>query len=366
MKKILLLILTIFSIITNAQVGINTNSPQATLDIQSNILSGTNPEGVAIPRVNRLKAQSMANPPVSTLIFVDEVTTGTQTGKTIRVDAIGFYYFNGSIWVKMENPNNSTFNDTSIYVTDGTLTGDRTVTQGTNTLTFNGTAANAFSVDGTTFSVNAATNAVGIGTTAPSNTLHVAGSVRISDGTEGSNKVFVSNATGVGSWTPIENTKLIMALKPSAEETILNNTAPGNAVNLTKFQQIVNSIPGATFTPSTTTAMVNLPAGTYEISISLEMNATGTCPTTPTTPNGFLLNSYYVDFFETAGAVRLHSNSSSVCGTNSVHHVQLIQTVTITGANVNWPLHLGRGVGGNYSSFAKYTPASSILIKKIL
>ena len=365
MKK-LLPVFILLTVLTNAQVGINTSSPQATLDIDANTISGTNPEGLAVPRVNRLKAQSMANPPLSTLIFVDDITTGTQIGKAIRVDAIGFYYFNGSIWVKLENPNNSTYNDTSIYNTDGTLTGNRIVTQGGNTLSFNSTAANAFSVDGTTFSVNAATNAVGIGTTTPSNTLHVEGSVRISDGTEGVNKIFVSNASGVGSWIPLENTKLIMALKPTEAETILNNTAPGNATNLTKFQQIVNSIPGATYTPSATAATVNLPEGTYEISISLEMNATGTCPTTPTVPNGFLVNSYYVDFFETAGAVRLHSNSTSVCGSNSVHHVQLIQTVTITGANVNWPLHLGRGVGGNYSSFARYTQSSSILIKKIL
>ena len=41
---------------------------------------------------------------------------------------------------------------------------------------------------------------VGINTTAPSHRLHVVGSVRIVDGTQGTGKVFTSDANGVGSW----------------------------------------------------------------------------------------------------------------------------------------------------------------------
>jgi hypothetical protein len=62
---------------------------------------------------------------------------------------------------------------TNIYSTDGTLAGNRIVTQGANTLAFTGSAVNAFSVDGTTMSVDAANNRVGIGTAAPTNNLHV-------------------------------------------------------------------------------------------------------------------------------------------------------------------------------------------------
>ncbi|MCC3216368.1 hypothetical protein LIV57_13940 [Chryseobacterium sp. X308] len=63
----------------------------------------------------------------------------------------------------------------NIYTTDGTLTGNRTVTQGANTLTFTGTQTNAFSVDGNTLSVDAANNRIGVGTTTPTNKLVVAG-----------------------------------------------------------------------------------------------------------------------------------------------------------------------------------------------
>lgn len=64
----------------------------------------------------------------------------------------------------------------NLYTADGTLTGNRTVTQGANTLTFTGTQTNAFSVDGNTLSVDAANDRLGIGTTTPSNKLHVEGS----------------------------------------------------------------------------------------------------------------------------------------------------------------------------------------------
>jgi microcystin-dependent protein len=41
---------------------------------------------------------------------------------------------------------------------------------------------------------------IGIGTASPSETLHVAGSVRIADGTEGQGRVLTSDASGVASW----------------------------------------------------------------------------------------------------------------------------------------------------------------------
>lgn len=63
--------------------------------------------------------------------------------------------------------------NSTIYTSDGTLTGNRTVTQGANTLTFNSTAVNGFSVDGTTFSVDGANNRVGIGNIAPNLSLDV-------------------------------------------------------------------------------------------------------------------------------------------------------------------------------------------------
>lgn len=61
----------------------------------------------------------------------------------------------------------------------GSLTGATTIAQTGNLLSFTSTAVNGFSVDGSTFSVDAANDRVGIGTAAPSQKLTVDGAVQI-------------------------------------------------------------------------------------------------------------------------------------------------------------------------------------------
>ena len=81
-----------------------------------------------------------------------------------------------------------------IYNGSGSLSGATTVTQGANTLAFTSSASNGFSVDGSTFSVNAALDRVGIGTTSPVAKFNVAS-------TEATTGQFDNTATGVAnSW----------------------------------------------------------------------------------------------------------------------------------------------------------------------
>lgn len=164
----------------NAQVGINTPSPQATFDITAKNPKGTstNVDGLLVPRVDRERAQKMTGVPTSTLIYVDSISTGTKAGTAINIDSEGYYYFNGVVWTKLTPPqnNNTALN---IYNSDGTLTGNRTVTQGVHTLTFNTNQKNGFSVDGNTFSIDAANDRVGIGTTTPYAKLDVKGNMRL-------------------------------------------------------------------------------------------------------------------------------------------------------------------------------------------
>ncbi|WP_412850772.1 hypothetical protein ACL0VS_01120 [Chryseobacterium sp. PMSZPI] len=100
-----------------AQVGINTTTPQATLDIvaQNRVGTSTGVDGLLFPRVDRQRAQSMTSIPVSTMIYVNDVSTGAQTGPAANIDTTGYYYYNGTLWVKTEtittltNNNNGTF-----------------------------------------------------------------------------------------------------------------------------------------------------------------------------------------------------------------------------------------------------------------
>ena len=109
MKKVFIIALisvasSVFS--QTGKVGINTPTPSATLDIQPNaanaVTTATTAEGLLIPRVSRLRAANMGTTPaVSTLIYVNSVADGSAAGTTANVDAVGFYYFNGSVWVKL-------------------------------------------------------------------------------------------------------------------------------------------------------------------------------------------------------------------------------------------------------------------------
>ncbi|SHK76173.1 autotransporter outer membrane beta-barrel domain-containing protein [Chryseobacterium polytrichastri] len=180
MKKLTLSIVIALSAFcgkAEAQVGINTASPASSLDITAKNPTGTTSivEGVLMPRVDRQRAQSMTAIPTSTLLYVNNVATGTQTGTAVNIDAVGYYYFDGATWVKLYNPNSTPFGLGNIYTTDGTLSGNRIVTQGTNTITFTGTAVNAFSVAGSNFSVDGTNNRVGIGTATPLSKFHVNG-----------------------------------------------------------------------------------------------------------------------------------------------------------------------------------------------
>lgn len=174
-KKIIIISALISFSFACAQVGVNTSSPKATFDITAKNPTGilSTAEGLLIPRVDRQKAQSMAGVVTSTLIYVNNAGSGTQTGTAINIDAVGYYYFDGTVWTKI-NQGSSGMN-TNIYTVNGNLTSNRTVSQTGRTLAFTGTAANAFSVDGATLSINTTTHAIGIGTTTPTNKMVVKG-----------------------------------------------------------------------------------------------------------------------------------------------------------------------------------------------
>jgi hypothetical protein len=177
MRKIALSIVIAFSAFSMqmlAQVGINTAIPASTLEVVAKNPTGisTGVDGLLIPRVDRQRAQDMTSIPTSTLIYINSIATGTATGIAANIDAVGYYFYDGAIWTKMP---------VNLYNSNGTLTGNRTVTQGASTLAFNATATNAFSVDGTSFSVDAANHRIGIGTTAPENRFQVVSTAAITN-----------------------------------------------------------------------------------------------------------------------------------------------------------------------------------------
>ncbi|WP_449401338.1 hypothetical protein [Chryseobacterium wanjuense] len=140
MKKLLSAAFVVVAYTTGfSQVGINTQAPTSTLDIVAKNATGTsqNVDGLLLPRVDRQRAQSMTSVPASTLIYVNSVATGTQAGIAANIDTVGYYYFDGTVWIKL-NSGSTPQTMVNIYNSDGTLTGNRTVTQADKTLAFTG------------------------------------------------------------------------------------------------------------------------------------------------------------------------------------------------------------------------------------
>ncbi|HCM35408.1 MULTISPECIES: hypothetical protein [Chryseobacterium] len=143
MKKSLLPVaIILLGNIMFGQVGINTVSPKSSLDITAKnpIGNSSNIDGILIPRVDRQRALSMALVEPSTLIYVNDISTGTVTGQASNINAVGFYHFDGSTskWVKFNT-------DTNIYNANGTLTSNRVMSMANNSLVLrNGNEANLY------------------------------------------------------------------------------------------------------------------------------------------------------------------------------------------------------------------------------
>ncbi|MDD1538287.1 hypothetical protein [Riemerella anatipestifer] len=124
MKKIVLSAVVFVTALANAQVGINEPAPKATLDIKGKTDNTSEKvEGLLIPRVSINKALLMGNnttpPQESTLVYVNDLSDYTTTPADAKVADItekGYYFWNGTKWVRSAGVSAS--ND-AIWVKDG-------------------------------------------------------------------------------------------------------------------------------------------------------------------------------------------------------------------------------------------------------
>jgi hypothetical protein len=151
MKNILTTAAIVFSITTFAQVGINTKTPYATLDIKAKS-PGTNPEGLLIPKLSGTDIQNgpYGSNQTGTLVYATAVPSAPNT-VTAEITEAGFYYFNGTKWKKI-NSSGSTISYTTIadpnilgYVPSTTATvsvdAPASLTVGSTTATKRGTGS---------------------------------------------------------------------------------------------------------------------------------------------------------------------------------------------------------------------------------
>ncbi|MBL4578070.1 MAG: hypothetical protein JKX74_06320, partial [Flavobacteriales bacterium] len=166
----------------NVAINATGNAPNASAMID---IAATN-KGLLIPRVTYCHrvTPACANGMLDVGGLLPAAAQGLLVYQTdAGTEGQGFYYNTSATttptWVKL-------FAGTGaggIYAGSGSLSTDpTTVTMGANNLAFTSTVIDGFSVDGTTFSVDALNDRIGIGSTSPAEKLHVTGDFRVCTG----------------------------------------------------------------------------------------------------------------------------------------------------------------------------------------
>lgn len=105
MKKHLIYLTLLF--ISNgifAQVGINTENPRATLDVVASMNDGNIPPGFIAPRLTRSQlieiSDNYGKDQTGAIVYITDLG-GAINQKTTNITSIGYYYFNGTIWLSI-------------------------------------------------------------------------------------------------------------------------------------------------------------------------------------------------------------------------------------------------------------------------
>lgn len=129
MKRKILPFMLLASVATYSQVGINTETPKATLDVTAKPTDLTKPDGFIAPRLkgSELKAKDALyiTDQTGTIVYVtEELLPADTTTKTVNVTSVGYYYFDGEVWQTLKGTgpwkvsgttNDATSNTQNIY-----------------------------------------------------------------------------------------------------------------------------------------------------------------------------------------------------------------------------------------------------------
>ena len=266
--KTILIILTVFfwTVTLKAQVGIGTIVPDGALDVSSTT------DGLLIPRVLLTITTSplpLTLPTVSELVY---------NSATVADVTPGYYYWNGTIWVRLA----------AAATTNWTITGNTGIVDGTNFIGTaaltnvdvafrrNNLAAGKISATSTSFGLGALTSGAASNSTAFGNNALVANTTGASNVAIGTSAL-AANTTS-GSNTAVGFNSLLV-------NTAANNTSIGSSSMVANTTGASNVAVGASALAANTTGATNVAIGNS----TLAANITG-IQNTGVGNNALLLN----------------------------------------------------------------------------
>ena len=184
---------------TKGSVGVNTNTPKSTLDVNAKDKNSAKEiVGLQIPRTTReiitAKDSSYGEKQIGAMIYVTDISGGDDKSSRKYMTKTGVYQLTnttkGLKWWRIFAIDEAEY----MYKDDGTLTGNRTVTMGSRTLTFKtqNSGKVVFENSSPTASVDTPAQAM-----------------RIIDGAQGNdNKVLTSDKDGNATWQQFKSKSL--------------------------------------------------------------------------------------------------------------------------------------------------------------
>jgi len=315
MKKYYYL-LSFFALLNlNAQVGINTDLPNATLEVASSPNEQNIIDGFIPPKLSgeELKSKDDLYEDLQTgaIIYVTEPVI-TTSSKTINITEEGYYYFDGIVWQKMKE---SRVPGSFDAVNGLTVAGDKIKLGGTL-------------IEKTTIATSA------------SNTLNLTG---LQDGNVSSDKLLVADNSGTVKWARSNDfandlslpTPAIFTLNNIRHNVLIHSGSGGSEILNLLLNK--NDIPGLVYNNNGT---ITFPPGTYQINFTYEaVHNAANCT----------LSSYFVDFPNprvSGSSTRIHSTASHTDGALSNHGGTINYVISLPGYTT-WNINIGRGQSGN-------------------
>ncbi len=144
------------SLLVSAQVGINTNLGQATLDVVGFPTNIAKLDGIIAPRLtgNQLRAKNYTTAQTGALVYVTAADT-SPAGQTVNVTVSGYYYFDGAVWIQSTPAQSSDWRTTGNSGSIGTTTTTAALGTAISSGNFLGTTDNQNLVIATNNSVKA-------------------------------------------------------------------------------------------------------------------------------------------------------------------------------------------------------------------